>query len=250
MPVRKKKSEGETVRTTSGGRKVSVVLPPDLAERVERLADVRGETLTKTVVRLVGAGEQAAHERVREDALAALRAELLATVETIGAGVRKEVQGQAHRLSHLLARTALESMAGRLTGGHALYKLYGSDQQKARELYSSAWTTAVERLKNPTPAVRESLNEIAAGAGSQEPGMLANLADAVRELQASLEVIETLSAEVQDLKTTEAGVTKNLAGVQHHLEKLSEAVVMVNGKVKSLQQTVQEASEKRRGLFG
>ena len=41
MPPRKKKSDNdETVRTTSGSRKVSIVLPPELAERVERLRQI------------------------------------------------------------------------------------------------------------------------------------------------------------------------------------------------------------------
>ena len=108
MPVRKKKSDGdETVRTTSGGRKVSVVLPAELAERVERLADARGDRLTTTVVRLIQAGETQVHEAIREDALSSLRTELLGTVRELGGQVHKEVQAQAHRLSHLLARTAL-----------------------------------------------------------------------------------------------------------------------------------------------
>lgn len=245
MPVRKKKSaEGESVRTTSGGRKVSVVLPPELAARVQRLADTRGETMTKTVVRLVEAGEQAAHEAIRHDAVAGVRAELLAMVGEIGAGVRKEVQGQAHRLSHLLARTALESMAGRVTSGHVLYKLY-SDQEKAGELYSGAWKQAVERLKNPTPAVRESLNEIAAGAGSQEPGVLANLAGATRSLQQELGGISTLVEQLQGLQTQQKETQEWARRIADQMRTLSGTV----GRVEQAVEAVDAEVKKPRGFF-
>ncbi|CAM3758786.1 hypothetical protein [Deinococcus frigens] len=103
MPPRKKQSDpSANVNTTSGGRKVSVVLPAELAERVERLADVRGDQLTTTVVRLVEARERQAHEVIREDALSTLRTELLEMVQGMGGQVRKEVKAQGHRLSHLL----------------------------------------------------------------------------------------------------------------------------------------------------
>ncbi len=247
MPPRKKQSDTTAnVTTTSGGRKVSVVLPAELAERVERLADVRGDRLTTTVVRLVEAGERQAHETIREDALATLRTELLEMVEGLGVQTRNEVKAQGHRLSHLLARTALESMAGRLTAGHALYKLYGSDQEKAKQLYGSAWNQAVEKLKTPTPGVRATLNEISEGAGAQEPAALVGLAEATRQLQQGLKVVSALVGRVEALEGQEKLTQGSMGELTGSIHKLT---VQLLTAITHLQDAQEEAS-KPRGMFG
>lgn len=247
MPPRKKQSDPKAnVTTTSGGRKISVVLPAELAERVERLADVRGDRLTTTVVRLVEAGERQAHEAIREDALASLRTELLEMVDELGAKTRNEVKAQGHRLSHLLARTALESMAGRLTAGHALYKLYGSDQEKAKQLYGSAWTQSVEKLKNPTPGVRTTLNEISEGAGAQEPAALVNLAEATRQLQQGLGVVSALAQRVEALEGQEKLTQSGMGELAKLIHGMTGQLLIA---VHHLEDAQAEAS-KPRGMFG
>ncbi len=247
MPPRKKQSDRTAnVKTTSGGRKVSVVLPAELAERVERLADVRGDRLTTTVVRLVEAGERQAHEAIREDALATLRTELLEMVEELGVKTRNEVKAQGHRLSHLLARTAIESMAGRLTAGHALYKLYGSDQDKAKQLYGSAWNQAVEKLKNPTPGVRTTLNEISEGAGSQEPAALVSLAEATQQLQQGLGVVSVLAGRVEALEGQEKLTQSSMGELASRIHTMTGHLVMAIGHL----QDAQEEASKPRGMFG
>lgn len=247
MPPRKKQSDPTAnVNTTSGGRKVSVVLPAELAERVERLADVRGDRLTTTVVRLVEAGERQAHEAIREDALASLRTELLEMVEGLGVQVRGEVKAQGHRLSHLLARTALESMAGRLTAGHALYKLYASDQDKAKQLYGSAWNQAVEKLKNPTPGVRTTLNEISEGAGAQEPAALVSLAEAARQLQQGLGVVSTLAQRVEALEGQEKLTQSGVGKLGDQIMTLTGQLIIAIGHL----QDAEEEARKPRGMFG
>lgn len=233
MPVRKKKSEeSESVRTSSGGRKVSVVLPADLAERVQRLADVRGERLTKTVVGLIEAGERQAHEGIREDALSSLRTELLELVGQMGSQVRKEVQGQAHRLSHLLVRTSLETMATRETTAHALYKLYGNDRETVQGHVNSSWKSAVDRLKNPSAGVRETLNLVIEGAGQQEPGALLGLAEAARDVQQSLRVIQDLAGRVEALESRGAATQGSVGELTKQLRSMtatvSQALVKLN----------------------
>lgn len=247
MPPRKKQSDPTAnVNTTSGGRKVSVVLPAELAARVERLADVRGDRLTTTVVRLVEAGERQAHEAIREDALASLRAELLEMVEGLGVQVRGEVKAQGHRLSHLLARTALESMAGRLTAGHALYKLYANDHDTAKQLYGSAWNQAVEKLKNPTPGVRTTLNEISEGAGAQEPAALVSLAEATRQLQQGLGVVSALAQRVEALEGQEKLTQSGVGKLGDQIMTLTGQLIIAIGHL----QDAQEEASKPRGMFG
>ena len=248
MPVRNKKSDATAnVHTTSGGRKVSVVLPAELAERVERLADVRGERLTTTVVRLIEAGERQAHEAIRDDALSSLRTELLELVGDLGGQVRREVQAQSHRLSHLLVRTSLESMSARLTAGHILYKLYANDQEKAQELYGSTWKQAVERLKNPTPGVRETLNLITEGAGAQEPAALVSLAAATRQLQQGLGAVTVLAERVEALEGQGRGTQASVSELTKHIQALARSVALAVGKLDAAEE---EARSRPKGLFG
>jgi len=244
MPVRKKRSDDTAnVHTSSGGRKVSVVLPAELAERVERLADTRGDRLTTTVVRLIEAGERQAHEAIREDALNSLRTELLELVGDLGGQVRREVQAQSYRLSHLLARTALEAMAARLTSGHVLYKLYAGDQEKAQQLYGSTWNQAVERLKNPTPGVRETLNLIVEGAGAQEPAALVGLAESARQLQQGLGAVAALAGRVEAL---EAATQTGLAELGRQLQTVNRSIVVAVAKLEAAEE---EIRSKPKGLF-
>lgn len=254
MPVRKKKSEeGETVRTSSGGRKVSVVLPAELAKRVERLADVRGDRLTTTVVRLIEAGEKQAHEAIREDALSSLRTELLAEVGKAGERARQEVKAQAHRLSHLLARTALESIAGRVLTA-SVFRRVTNDPARAEERYENSWNIAVQRLSQPTPAVRESLNLIAAGAGDQPTAALVSLAAATQEVQEGLEAVNLLAGRVEALESREEAtggsvdtLTKQVQELRGQVRELS---VVVLRAVTKLEAAEEEARHKPRGLFG
>lgn len=255
MPPRKKKSDSdETVRTTSGSRKVSIVLPPELAERVERRADARGDRLTTTLVRLIEAGEREADEGIREDALSSLRTELLAEVAKGSAQAKREVQAQAHRLSHLLARTAIESVAARLTASHVLFKMYADDEEEGKKLYNGAWSEAVRRLREPTPSVRQSLSLIVEGAGAQEPTALIGLAAATRELRQGLEVVAILAARVDALESQveaqgrQTQATQKSAGeLKTTMENLTKAV---NVAVVRLATAEEEARNQPRGMFG
>lgn len=256
MPPRKKKSDNdETVRTTSGSRKVSIVLPPELAERVERRADARGDRLTTTLVRLIEAGEREADEGIRDDALSSLRTELLAEVAKGSAQAKREVQAQAHRLSHLLARTAIESVAARLTASHALFKLYADDEAEGKRLYNMAWSEAVRRLKEPTPAMRQTLNQMAEGAGAQEPTALIGLAAATRELRQGLEVVATLTARVDALESQveaqgrQAQTTQKAVGqLSSDVQALTQAVNRAVTRLATAEEEVR--TQPKGGLFG
>ncbi|WP_415831196.1 hypothetical protein [Deinococcus frigens] len=207
---------------------------------------MRGDRLTTTVVRLVEAGERQAHEAIREDALASLRTELLEMVEAMGVKTTNEVKAQGHRLSHLLARTALESMAARVTAGHTLHKLYGNDLEKAKQLYGSAWNQAVEKLKNPTPGVRTTLNEISEGAGAQEPAALVSLAEAARQLQQGLGVVSALVQRVEALEKEERVTQSGMGELAGRVQGLTGQLLTA---INHLEDAQEEAS-KPRGMFG
>jgi len=252
--VRKKMSEGdETVRTSSGGRKVSIVLPPELAERVERRADARGDRLTTTLVRLIEAGEKQADEAIRADALSSLRTELLAEVSKAGERSRQEVKTQAHRLSHLLARTALESIAGRVLTA-SLFRRVTNDAARAEERYENSWNVAVQRLSQPTPAMKESLNLIAAGVGDQPSGALVHLATAAQEVQEKLETVDALAGQVEALEEQQKGTATSVGELTKQVQSLRTAVVSlsvtVTDAVTKLNETEEEVRNRPRGLFG
>lgn len=256
MPARKKMSdETATVRTAKGGRKVSVILPAELAEQVERLADSRGERLTATVVGLIEGGARQVHEGVRADALSSLRTELLAEVERQGRKAQEEVKAQAHRLAHLLARTALESMATRVNTGYLLDAVM-DDETEAKNLFNRGWSQAVEKLSRPSPGVRQTLNQIAAGAGEQDTGALADLAAATRELRRGLEVVDALARHVQTLERRieaqggQGTETQQAVGeLKTTMQGLAKAV---NGAVSELLVAQEEARNQPKGggLFG
>ncbi|MEF2280469.1 hypothetical protein V3W47_19420 [Deinococcus sp. YIM 134068] len=255
MPVRKKMSdETATVRTAKGGRKVSVILPAELAEQVERLADSRGDRLTTTVVGLIEEGAKQVHEGVRADALSSLRTELLAEVERQGRKAQEEVKAQAHRLAHLLARTALESMATRVNTGYLLDAAY-EDHAEALNLFNRGWSQAVEKLARPSPGVRQTLNQIAVGAGEQDPGALVDLAAATRELRKGLEVVGALAQHVQTLEKRieaqegQSSETQKAVGeLKTTMQNLTRAV---NGALTELLTAQEEArAQPKGGLFG
>lgn len=255
MPVRKKMSdETATVRTSKGGRKVSVILPAELAEQVERLADSRGDRLTTTVVGLIEEGARQVHEGVRADALSSLRTELLAEVERQGRKAQEEVKAQAHRLAHLLARTALESMATRVNTGYLLDALY-EDPTEARTLFGRGWTQAVEKLSTPSPGVRQTLNQIAAGAGDQQPGAFLDLVTATRELRKGLEVVGALAQHVQALEkrieAQEGQATETQKAVGELKTTMQNLTKAVNSAVTELLMAQEEArNQPKGGLFG
>lgn len=255
MPVRKKMSdETATVRTAKGGRKVSVILPAELAEQVERLTDSRGDRLTTTVVSLVEVGARQVHEGVRADALSSLRTELLAEVERQGRKAQEEVKAQAHRLAHLLARTALESMATRVNTGYLLDGVY-EDQTEARNLFARGWAQAVEKLSSPSPGMRQTLNQIAAGAGEQNPGALVDLTAATRELRKGLEVVGALAQHVQTLEkrieAQEGQGTETQKAVGELKTTMQNLTRAVNGALAELLTAQEEArTQPKGGLFG
>ena len=95
-------------------------------------------------------------------------------VPAVRAAVRREVGRMSDRLAHLLARSALESAAGRRVAYQILVGELGAEG--ARDANEAAWKGSVASLKRPAQGLREILGELAAEDGrradesSVEPG--------------------------------------------------------------------------------
>lgn len=92
---------------------------------------------------------------VRDRVAEGVGTELL--LPAVRGAVRREVARMSDRLAHLMARSALESAAGR----RALYQLLVSEfgREEATEINRMAWTGSVEGLKKPAEGLREIIGE-------------------------------------------------------------------------------------------
>ena len=83
----------------------------------------------------------------------------LVGAELISVALRKkldqEFAGLANRLANLLARSALEAIAGRYMAYQAVAQLSGEDQAKGTN--RAAWNFAVNQLRRPSREFRELL---------------------------------------------------------------------------------------------
>lgn len=171
MPKRVSKSDA-SVFTTSGGRKVSMVLPPEVAERVERLAVTRGTSMSKICVELILAGESAVHDQARRDAVAVLQEVLENSQKKNKEDVERAIRMMSGRLANLLARTALEAISTRYA---SLYALAETVQwEKVKAINEKSWENAVGSLNKPSNKIREAMqlllegNEAVAVSGNSE----------------------------------------------------------------------------------
>ncbi len=98
---------------------------------------------------------QTLQEAVRDEAAEGVGTELL--LPAVRATVRREVGRMSDRLSHLMARSALESAADRRALYQILVKEFG--QEQAREINRRSWVQSVESLKRPAEGLREILGE-------------------------------------------------------------------------------------------
>lgn len=92
---------------------------------------------------------------IKDEAAEGVGAELL--LPSVRAAVRREVGKMSDRLSHLLARSALESAADRRALYQILVREFG--QEGAAEINRRAWGQSVESLKKPAEGLKEILGE-------------------------------------------------------------------------------------------
>jgi len=108
--------------------------------------------------------------RALKDRAASLGVDLLLT--EVRRAVRGEVRALGNRLAHLLARTAVESIAGRRELYNLLARLL--DAQTARAIHEGSWKASVDSLRHPLEELRQALSpasgdSVAPPAAPEEP---------------------------------------------------------------------------------
>ena len=223
MSQSKKKSEqgNSSTLTTSGKRKVSLVLEPDLGDRLERLALLRNQSLNKLCAELIVAGEARVHEEARVDAVGILEQRLEASHLELERTLKVEVGKMSGRLASLMARTALEAIASRALQLQVL-DLQLDNQQDVKRLKELAWKSAVVSLKSPSPDLRESLDALVFGVSVSGTEALPRALGAVESLVSNLK---------GNLDKFERGVGKEVGAVQVDVKALREEVSWLSGEV-------------------
>jgi hypothetical protein len=238
MQQSKRKSEQSTssVLTTSGKRKVSLVLEPELGDRLERLALLRNQSLNKLCAELIVAGESLIHEEARADAVGVSEGKLEAYRVELEGVVRVEVGRMSGRLASLLARTALEATATRALQLQVLH-LEPRTKQDAPRLKEAAWKSAVGSLKDPSPLLRESLDALVSGVSISGTEALPRALGVVEGLVSNLE--KNLGKFGEDVGERLGGMDSEFGGLKRELSNLSSAVNGLRGDL-----------AKRKGIFG
>jgi hypothetical protein len=240
MQQTKKKSEQgvSSVLTTSGKRKVSLVLEPELGDRLERLALLRNQSLNKLCAELIVAGESLIHEEARADAVGMLEGKLEGHREVLERLVKSEMGKMSGRLASLLARTALEATATRALQLRVV-GLQVNDKQEVARLRDSAWKAAVGSLKDPTPALRESLDVLVSGVS----------VSGTEALPRALGVVEALVSNLEgNLGKFERDVGENVGSVQVEVKALRDEVSWLSVDVKTILVALDEALKPKGGI--
>jgi uncharacterized protein (UPF0335 family) len=222
--------------------RVTATLDPQHAAALKLLADEAGVTLSAFCANVL--------ERYSLQDRQVMTSDLVRTIfETQTAKMQEHLKGEIHaqmnRVRHLLARSGLESMATRTSVGFLLQKQLG--KEKAAEYYEQAWNHAVHYLKEPTPAMRAALSELAAGMGNDDPGLLLKVRESADQMTAGLSTVERLVEQMASLQQQQHEIVKVLNALNQQ-SKTTQTVV--TGAVNKLEETQEELRSKPKGLFG
>lgn len=149
--------QAQEVQRKRNSQKVNLTLRVDTftAEQVKGVSKARGESQNAAAVFLLEEGLKAQLDQQSAAAVESLANELRQVVQA----QQQAHDAQVHRLAYLLTRSVLESLATRNTA-NALLSVNGLDKGQILSVTDAAWTTAVNTLKNPTPAMRDALAEL------------------------------------------------------------------------------------------
>lgn len=149
--------QGQEVERKRNTNKVNLTLRIDAAtaEQVKGVARARGESQNAAAVYLVEEGLKAQLDGQSAAAVESLARELRGVV----LAQQKTYDAQVHRLAYLLTRCILESLTTRNLAT-ALLGVNGVEKGSIVNITDAAWTTAVNTLRNPPPAMREALAEL------------------------------------------------------------------------------------------
>lgn len=159
--------------------------------------------------------------------------------------VRLELSAQMNRVRHLLARSALESMAVRNETSLLLQKEFG--KEKGQAYHERAWNHAVHYLKEPTPAMRAALSELAAGMGNDDPGLLLKVRESAEQVSERLLHVQQLAEQVALLQQQQREISTTLSSLQ---EQSKSTYGVVAEAVDKLEDTEEQLRTKRFRLPG
>jgi len=221
---------------------VTVTLEPHHAAELKLLAEEAGVTLSAYCANILERYSLQDRQVMTTDIVRTLFA---AQAVELKESVRLELSAQMNRVRHLLARSALESMAVRNETSLLLQKEFG--KEKGQVYHERAWNHAVHYLKEPTPAMRAALSELAAGMGNDDPGLLMKVRESAEQVSERLLYVQQLAEQVALLQQQQREISTTLSALQ---EQSKSTYGVVAEAVDKLEDTEEELRTKRKGLFG
>lgn len=212
--------------------RVTVSLEPHHAAELKLMADEAGVTLSAFCANVLERYSLQDRQVMTSDILRTLFESRATKMEE---SIRGEINAQMNRVRHLLARSALESMAVRNETSLLLQKEFG--KEKGQEYHERAWNLAVHYLKEPTPAMRAALSELAAGMGNDDPGLLLKVRESADQVTERLTQVQHLADQVASLQRQQREVVQALNTMQ---QESSTLTISVTKAVKDLRKAEQE----------
>ena len=135
-------------------KKLTVWLDDKTYNQLEGVAVGYKVSKNKAIEKLIQEGLKVVLEGASHSAVDALTSEVRQASEQ----ARGALEAQVTRLSHLIIRGLLESIATRQM---MRVQMSGQlDRDQLRQVSEDAWSSAVKSLKNPTPAMRQSIRDL------------------------------------------------------------------------------------------
>ena len=228
-------------RPTVQPQRVTVTLAAPQAATLKLLAGEAGVTISAFCAHVL---ERYAVQDQQVMATDAFKLLIGSELDKLREEQRTETRAQMHRLSHLLARTALESIATRAIGGFLLQQKM--DEDTARKYYQQSWKVAVDALKRPSEGVKQSLNELIAGAGQQDPGVVMALRASNEAVRGELNRVAELEATVTTLQQQQHELIQVM---NRQLRQMQETQTSMTRAIAALNQAEQDWHEKPKRLF-
>lgn len=132
---------------------LSVRVSPDVVTKLTAIATARAISKNQAAEYVIDTGLTALLDAESGAAIEAL----LTRLEAINRQAQVDYQAQTHRLAHLISRNVLEAISTRELMVSFLQAVLKTDPTP---LSDAAWTTAVSKLSNPSPKIRETMREL------------------------------------------------------------------------------------------
>ena len=132
---------------------LSVRVAPDVVTKLTAIATARAISKNQAAEYVIETGLTALLDVESGAAIETL----LTRLDEVNRQAQKDYQAQTHRLAHLISRNVLESISTRELMVSFLQVVLKTDPTP---LSDAAWTTAVNKLSNPSPQIRQTMREL------------------------------------------------------------------------------------------